>query len=883
MEQAGLPPFLHQSAAASGSARILQAGGDLQVTEVHHHPSGMESIVLVERVLPTAEAVAEVFVGRDAEVDSVLGVLDPAHDQSGTVVVSAVAGLAGVGKTALARTGAAEAVARGWFPGGAVFVDLNGYAADPSQRLLPRQTFGPLLHALTGGGTADTVAPGQLAVRYHQLLDDLAARERCVLLVLDNASATDQLADLLPRSRRHRVVVTSRHTLAVRGSRSLDLRTLTGASSLALVTRRLEQLSAWDSRIHDDPEGARRLCELCGHLPLALHIVTALLAGSPGLAPGELADELAGAHSRLDLLDDGERAVRAAFDLSYRRLSYDQARLFRILPVNPGPHFGIESAARLLGVLTHQARPLLRELARAHMIEHVGAGAWRQHDLIRDYAIELLGAHGDDQRQPAEALLLHYAVRAEDFGGALRASHRDGFPSDESVRDALAWFHQEQANLRAAIAMGVTFGDAEAALRVLAALAELHRHRGQWAEFVDVCRRMLAVARDDADTSPWALLSRAWDLGALLRARGHDAVAGRLLDIDGEALRVAVGARDQMRIETLMRYALQAARDALSCLEGREQLQGLPLLHEICRVAAATGLDNPVVTEAVRECLRLCRAHGDDRMEALTHMVKARYWLSRDRIVAALDRLESAVEPLERSADVDAPDWVDTCRLLAAGAVEAAELALAIAYRLKRPADHLRRAADLSATVWRQLRDTSGAAAALSYFAEAHHRAGYYEEAIRRYDEAVGQYESLGERLQLGRTLVNLAAARTKLGRHEQSVAPLERAAAVFATEPDADAEWRTLDMLARALGRLGRPAEAVPAAERAVRRATAADLEEGRVTATVTLALMLRKARHPQKSRAAVRDVLRIMEKAADPDAHRASYHRLRGLGLAE
>lgn len=44
----------------------------------------------------------------------------------GAVVVSAVAGTGGVGKTALAQHAAAVAVDRGWFPGGAVMVNLRG-------------------------------------------------------------------------------------------------------------------------------------------------------------------------------------------------------------------------------------------------------------------------------------------------------------------------------------------------------------------------------------------------------------------------------------------------------------------------------------------------------------------------------------------------------------------------------------------------------------------------------------------------------------------------------------------------------------------------------------------------------------------------------------
>ncbi|WP_228902437.1 ATP-binding protein, partial [Streptomyces sp. DH1] len=93
--------------------RVYQAARDLYVSEAHHvRPAG--PLAVVEPVLPTDEAAAEVFVGRGTERREVLAVLDPAHGATGMIVASSVAGLAGIGKTALARSCAAEAVGRGW-------------------------------------------------------------------------------------------------------------------------------------------------------------------------------------------------------------------------------------------------------------------------------------------------------------------------------------------------------------------------------------------------------------------------------------------------------------------------------------------------------------------------------------------------------------------------------------------------------------------------------------------------------------------------------------------------------------------------------------------------------------------------------------------------
>jgi len=64
------------------------------------------------------------LVGRDSEVGELLGLLDPRRPGPSAVTV---AGLPGVGKTALALHAAHEAAfVRGWFPGGVPFVDLRG-------------------------------------------------------------------------------------------------------------------------------------------------------------------------------------------------------------------------------------------------------------------------------------------------------------------------------------------------------------------------------------------------------------------------------------------------------------------------------------------------------------------------------------------------------------------------------------------------------------------------------------------------------------------------------------------------------------------------------------------------------------------------------------
>jgi hypothetical protein len=71
--------------------------------------------------------------------------------------------------------------------------------------------------------------------------------------------------------------------------------------------------------------------------------------------------------------------VAAAFELSYWQLAKNAARLFRLLPADPGHDTFTEAAAALAGWPTNRTRAALSRLTRAHLVEDVGGahGRWR--------------------------------------------------------------------------------------------------------------------------------------------------------------------------------------------------------------------------------------------------------------------------------------------------------------------------------------------------------------------------------------------------------------------------------------------------------------------------------------------------------------------------
>src|SRR6516164_3964729 len=259
------------------------------------------------------------FTGRDEELAQITALLDPARNV-GAVVVSAVAGLAGVGKTALAVQAAHAVCQAGWFPGGVLFIDLHGYDDTPVQ---PGQALDALLRAL--GIAAEHIPPGD-EERAGLYRSKLAHISEPLLVVVDNASSEAQVRPLLPGLGPHRVVVTSRHTLAGLPARLVDVTVLDEEAAVALLDAALREARPGDDRVAADWPGALRLAGICGGLPLALQITGALLKADPSCTISDLAEELIDEIHRLEALryDDGSGtsapSVAAAFELSYRQL-----------------------------------------------------------------------------------------------------------------------------------------------------------------------------------------------------------------------------------------------------------------------------------------------------------------------------------------------------------------------------------------------------------------------------------------------------------------------------------------------------------------------------------------------------------------------------------
>src|SRR5215469_434157 len=163
-----------------------------------------DSSPAVPRQLPAA--VGD-FTGRAAELAALTRILDTAGGTApGTVVISAIGGTAGVGKTALAMHWAHQVAHR--FADGQLHMNLRGF--DPSGTpATPAEAIRGFLGTLGVAPDAMPAAPDAQATLYRGLLS-----ARKMLIVLDNARDEQQVRPLLAAGPGSLVVITSRNQLA---------------------------------------------------------------------------------------------------------------------------------------------------------------------------------------------------------------------------------------------------------------------------------------------------------------------------------------------------------------------------------------------------------------------------------------------------------------------------------------------------------------------------------------------------------------------------------------------------------------------------------------------------------------------------------------------
>jgi transcriptional regulator with XRE-family HTH domain/tetratricopeptide (TPR) repeat protein len=728
------------------------------------------------------------FTGRTEQATQLGGLLASTGDGgAGTaVVVSAVAGQAGIGKTALAVHVAHRL--RDRFPHGQLYVNLRG----AQQRPLPATlVLGRFLRALGVDGAAIPEDVEEREALYRALLAD-----RRVLVVLDNAAGEAQVRPLLPGTPGCGVLVTSRARLAgLEGARLVHLDVLEEPQALELLGRIVGA-----ERVAAEPDAAAQIVGFCGRLPLAIRVAGARLAARPGWPLAQLVELLANARRRLDQLAAGDLEVRASLALSYQALSIEQQRALRLLSLPEVGDFSAWLAGPLLRVGHDQAEELVEGLADAQLLElaavgPTGASRYRFHDLVRLYARERSAAEdGPQERTAAMARVaagwLALAEQADarlpvtanvvTFGGAARWLFPRGLV-ERLLADPLAWFELERANLLATVELAAAAGLEEPAWELVGCLTSFFLLRSYWASLDAVQERALAACQQAANRRGEA---------AILCARG-----GHLTEAGHSTISLTEG-------EVMLTRALAIFQDL------DDQRGQAKALHALSALERRVGHHQrpaalPSALHHAQQARQLAQAIGDRDTEADALIDLGRSYqdlAGYQEAAAALQEARGLVEQLGALRDLAIVMW---------------QLGL-LAGDTGRPDEGVALLND-SLAIARELDDWRGQAQLLLELSRLRSDQGRLEEAeallAAATDRWPAQVQGPGFRAQV---LHELGRLRTRQGRYDQAVGPLTEAAGLWRQLGADVSQARTLTALGDALATAGHPHQAQAARQQA-------------------------------------------------------------------
>ncbi|WP_159400770.1 BTAD domain-containing putative transcriptional regulator [Streptomyces sp. XY431] len=362
------------------------------------------------------------MIGRRDDLRRLLGGTGDAVEQGGVVAVSAILGMAGVGKTTLALH--AAHLMRTRFPEGYAHLNLGAHIVN-RRPLTPPEVATALLRRL---GVPAATVPLDSEELFAQCADLLATRRAVV--VLDDAATAAQIRPLLPTAPAALVFVTSRRRLAeLPGSRPVFLDILPVDDAVALFTSVVGRERA------DDRSRIVEIVDRCGLLPLAIEIAASRFKARPSWTLGHLAQRLSRKTGRLAEIRHDTESVARAFEMSYRSLPVEQQEAFRLLGVHPGPDIGLHAAAALLGRPVDETDHLLEALLHCHLVQEHTPERYQLHDLLKEYAHVLIRDEGGEEEAGiALRRLLGFTLRAADQADRLLYPRRS--------RLSLPTFHQ---------------------------------------------------------------------------------------------------------------------------------------------------------------------------------------------------------------------------------------------------------------------------------------------------------------------------------------------------------------------------------------------------------------------------------------------------------
>ncbi|MEU4534169.1 BTAD domain-containing putative transcriptional regulator [Streptosporangium sp. NPDC023825] len=503
-EELGLDPGeelarIHRSILAGGPTAETTSEEPIPSSSVSPSPAAPPATA-VPRQLPADIAR---FTGREESLRRLDLLLSVDRNGASAVVITAITGTPGIGKTALATRWGHRVADR--FPDGQLYVNLHGYSQ--GEPVTGTQALHQLLRGL---GVATDQIPHETDERasmYRSLLAD-----KRMLVVLDNAAKPEQIRPLLPGSSLCKVVITSRDSLrgltATHDVDTLTLDLLSPDEAKALLVAVLGK-----DRVRDETDAVLELAHLCGYLPLALRLAAAHLVGQPTLPIADFTARLLRENrlTALDIEEDPHIGVRAAFTMSYRGLPEPARRTFRLLGVHPGPDIGVDEVIALTGSSIGAVNAALNTLIGAHLVQHGTDGRFVVHDLVSLFAREQ-GEAEDAEATRHGALIRLFDWYLHTARAAMNQVHADhseiklvseppsrGIPAFDDYGSATTWLDIEYPALISAVNYAASHGWPGYAWQIAYALDYFFYLRDRTDDWLTVLRTALSAVREAGD------------------------------------------------------------------------------------------------------------------------------------------------------------------------------------------------------------------------------------------------------------------------------------------------------------------------------------------------------------------------------------------------
>jgi tetratricopeptide (TPR) repeat protein len=655
------------------------------------------------------------------------------------------------------------------FPDRQLFVSLHAHTPgqDP---LTPHAALAGLLAAV---GVDARYLPEDLAGRAALWRDRMAGQK--VLLVLDNAASTAQVAPLLPGSGGCLVLVTSRRHLGdLPGAAApVQLPVLTAHEAREMFVRLAPRAAA-------GPDGAvAELAELAGFLPLAVSLLARVYARHPSWTLADLAAET---RTGLLTLTAEHDSIAAAFELSYRHLAPGQQQFFRRLGLHPGTSTDAYAAAALAGISLREAAGHLDALHGEGLLTETGHRRYGMHDLIRSYARDLAATDPADSRQQALDHLLEYYQHTAALADKLLARQARARPAPApqaipaAVPDlarrtqALAWVRAERATLLACLDQATAAGQHARVIALTAATASLLRLDGPWTSAITRHAAAIQAARHLGDRLTQAnTLNDLGDVRLLTGDhRGAAEAQEEALDIyrdishrggqanaltDLGSVRRVTG--DYSGAAEALEKALDISRDIGNRLG---QASSLTYLGDVRQL---TG-DYSGAAEALEKALDISRDIGNrlGQASSLTYLGDVRQ-LTGDYRGAA----EAQEEALDIYRDISHQGGQ-------ANALTSLGIVRQVTGDYRGAAEALEEALDISRDISHRL----GQANALNSLGNVRQVTGDYRGAAKAQEEALDIYRDIGGRGGQANALISLGIVRRVTGDYRGAAKALEEA-----------------------------------------------------------------------------------------------------------